>query len=225
MKIMSGELSPNTGHVSLDNKPIQEWPAKALAKRRAVLPQHAVLDFPFQVREVVALGRSPFRHDKARDAKVVHAALETFALGKYANRPYTMLSGGERQRVHLARVWAQISTFDTNKPSYLLLDEPTSALDLKYQRDLMLLLKNAVGEHSLGVVAALHDLNTAAYFADKLLLLKQGKLIASGSCDEVLTQANIEQVYELPIEFLRYQANGKQVIAIPTQAEYSEGKS
>lgn len=215
IKVLSGELTPAEGRVSLDDTALHEWSTRELAKRRAVLPQHAVLDFPFRVREVIALGRSPYLRDVDRDADIIKEAIATFDLGGYENRPYTRLSGGERQRVHLARVWAQICAFDSNKSKYLLLDEPTAALDLKHQRDLMILLKQAVQDHALGVVAALHDLNAAAHYADSLLLLKAGKLLAAGSCDQVLTSANIQQAYDVDVELLHYQSSGKQIVAMP----------
>lgn len=216
IKVLSGELAPTQGQVTLEGQALNHWPSKKLAQRRAVLPQHAVLDFPFRVIEVIELGRSPFLRNVKKDADLIEQALTVFDLLDYANRPYTQLSGGERQRVHLARVWVQICDFDANTPAYLLLDEPTAALDIKHQRALMDLLTLTAKKHNLGVVTALHDLNTAAYYAQSVILLKQGQLFACGRCDQVLNRQNIESVFEVPVELLRYQANGKQPIAIPS---------
>lgn len=215
IKALAGEIHPTAGNVSLDNIELQHWPAIELAKRRGVLAQQAVLDFPFQVREVVALGRSPYRRSPQKDARLIDEALAIFDIFRLAGRLYTSLSGGERQRVHLARVWVQLSDFETGIPRYILLDEPSSALDLRHQRELMALLKNTLHIQPMGAAVVLHDLNAAALYADQLILLKQGEVIASGSRETVLSRENIERAYNITVDILPYRASDKQAILIP----------
>jgi iron complex transport system ATP-binding protein len=222
IKVLAGELSPTRGQVTLDGKPISDWASGDLARRRAVMPQHASLDFPFQVRDVVALGRSPYPRDSVRDNKLVDDAMDCFDIRQFADRLYTRLSGGERQRVHLARIWVQLCEADKSSPGYLLLDEPTSALDLKHQRDLLALLKTSVSSGRLGVVIALHDLNNAAQYADQLILLNAGSIAASGPREHVLTVENIQKVYQVPIQFLHYTQGENQPIAVPACSQKAE---
>jgi len=223
IKLLSGEIQATQGMVSLEGEALQHWPALRLAQRRAVLPQHAALDFPFQVRDVVALGRSPHLSDRQRDRQCVSEAMQAFDVAQYARRLYTTLSGGERQRVHLARVWVQLAESSPEQPGYLLLDEPGSALDLRHVHELMQLLTQATRQRRLAVVAALHDLNTAARYADQLILLKQGEMLASGPVEQVMTVEHIQRCYELEVEFLDYQPNGRQVIAMPSNVMRMDG--
>lgn len=215
LRVLAGDVRPSAGSASLDGIGLQYWSVAELARHRAVLPQSLGLDFPFRVRDVVELGRSPYRSDIARDRRLVKEALELFDIAHLAERMYTTLSGGERQRVHLARVWVQISQPNHEHARYLLLDEPTSALDLKHQQALLSLLRQHVSEGGLGVLAALHDLNSAAQYADRLVLLDRGEIVASGAPDEVLTSGIVERIYQLPVEFLRYRPGERLVLAIP----------
>lgn len=215
IKVLSGEIRPTEGVVSLEGIELAGWPPLELAKRRGVLAQQAVLDFPFQVRGVVALGRSPYRRSPLKDARLIDEAMDLFDIRQFADRLYTTLSGGERQRVHLARVWVQLSDFETGITRYILLDEPTSALDLRHQGELMQLLKNTLKHQPLGAVVVLHDLNAAALYADQLILLRQGRVIACGAREQVLSRENIEQAYGINVDILRYQASERQAILIP----------
>jgi len=215
IKILGGELKPSSGSVSLDDRDLHSWSAGALARRRAIMPQHATLDFPFRVRDVVALGRSPYPRDAITDRRLVEEAMACFDISEFADRMYTTLSGGERQRVHLARVWVQLSDADQNSPGYLLLDEPTSALDMRHQRELLALLETTVRAGKLGVIAALHDLSSAAQVADQLILLDSGRIVASGPREQVLTVEHIQTVYQVPVNFLRYTPGVSQMIAVP----------
>ena len=215
IKVLSGELLPSNGQVSLDNTDLCSWPPVALARRRAVMPQHARLDFPFRVRDVVALGRSPFPRDVEKDRRLVAEAMACFDIRQLADRMYTTLSGGERQRVHLARVWVQLSDFKPDEPSYLLLDEPVSALDIKHQRELMGLLRDTVATGNMGVGVVLHDLGSAARHADRMILMQDGRVLAQGERDRVLTVENLEQAYQVPVNFIRYTQGSAYVLAIP----------
>ncbi len=215
IKVLAGEIRPTEGGVSLEGVALADWAPLELAKRRGVLAQQAVLDFPFQVREVVALGRSPYRRAPLKDARLIDQAMALFDISQFSDRFYTTLSGGERQRVHLARVWVQLSDFETGITRYILLDEPTSALDLKHQGELMLLLKNTLKRQPMGAVVVLHDLNAAALHADQLILLRQGEVIACGTREQVLSRENIERAYNIEVDILAYQASERQAILIP----------
>ena len=215
LQVLSGEIRPSAGKASLDGIGLEYWKVAELARHRAVMPQSPGLDFPFRVKDVVELGRSPFRADRSLDARLVQEAMGLFDIEHLAERMYTNLSGGERQRVHLARVWAQISQPGVEHARYQLLDEPTSALDLRHQQALLSQLREHVRHSQLGVLAALHDLNSAAQYADRLVLLDQGKVVAAGSPEQVLTSGMIEKIYKVPVEFLRYRPGDKLVIAIP----------
>ncbi len=216
IKGLSGETQPSSGRVQLDGIDLHRIKLDKLARCRAVLPQHSTLDFPFTVSEVVALGRSPYQADQSKDDKIITAALALFDMARLSNRLYTTLSGGERQRVQLARVWAQLDVLSVENPKYLLLDEPSAPLDLKHQLFLMTRLQQATRSKELGLVIALHDLNAAARYADHLILLSKGQVLAAGSRETVLTTENIERAYEVPVEFVPYTANAQQQILRPS---------
>jgi len=178
---LSGALPCAAGRVLLDGEDLTRWRPGPLAKRRAVLSQSHDLGFPFTVAEVVALGRFPHGPDPGDAARVVRA-LEEVGVGHLATRGWTRLSGGERQRVALARVLCQL---DSPGRHALLLDEPTSAQDLAQQRRLLQVARRFADDGN-AVVVVLHDLNLAAIVADRLVLLRDGEVVASGSAAEVL---------------------------------------
>lgn len=219
---MSGALKPRRGVVELGRRALSVWPSGLLARKRAVLPQHSELTFPFRVLEVVLLGRSPHAGYSTRDKDLAIARLallETETL-HLADRVYTSLSGGERQRVQLARVLTQIEFCDParkedrNDPAgagtgerFLLLDEPTSSLDPSHQHATLQTAVRACAR-GIGVVTVLHDLNLAAMYTDRIVMLKEGRIIAQGSPAEVLTEALIEEVFELPVSVVPHPKRG-----------------
>jgi iron complex transport system ATP-binding protein len=167
-------------------------PRNEVAKRLAYLPQRAASAVDFSVREVVAMGRSPYRagwqtHTED-DRAIVLDALETWELTPLADRTVDSLSGGETQRVSLARIFAQ-------RTPIVLLDEPSSALDLKQTRSLFERLLHEVRERNTACAVVIHDLVTAARFATRILLLHEGKEIANGAPEEVLTSGNMQRVF------------------------------
>lgn len=193
LKLLAGELEPTSGKVELDGGDLRRLGDEALARRRAVLPQ-GIPTPALTVAETVTLGRLPHRYTAAgpADADVVAQAMEDAALTPWHGRLMPTLSGGEAQRVHLARVQAQLESAAAGT-RYCFLDEPTSALDLSHQLELMHRLRRwAAG---WGVVAAIHDLNLAARFADRVAVLREGKLVACGSPSDVLTEALIEHAF------------------------------
>jgi iron complex transport system ATP-binding protein len=214
LKALSGEFKPVAGRALLDGKDLAAWPAATLARRRAVLPQHNHLAFGFSVADVVALGRSAHIDHVVRsdDNQAVGAALAAVGLSGFARRDYRQLSGGEQQRVHLARALAQIWGEDSrDESSYLLLDEPVSNLDPAYQQT-VLRTARVMADRGCGVVISLHDLNLAAAFADRVLLIAKGRFVAEGGPAEVLTPQRAEEVYGLPMLALTHPETGAPVL-------------
>jgi len=202
LRVLSGELKPHAGTVELLGRALESWPVRELARRRAVLSQHTTLEFAFSALEVVLLGRAPHGGGAGpRELAIAYAALAAAEIEQLADRWYTTLSGGEQQRVQLARVLAQIWEPVDEQPRLLLLDEPTSSLDLAHQHHTLALARR-FARHDTGVLAILHDLNLAAQYADRLLLLQRGQLLASGPPGDVLTAELIGRAFELPVHVM-----------------------
>lgn len=214
LKVMSGELAPAAGDVSLAGEPVYGMSHGDLARRRALMPQHAGLSFPFTVRDVVAMGRAPFQADRTpmADEDAVTWAMAATDISAFAARPYTRLSGGEQQRVHLARVLAQVWRPDgETSPRFLLLDEPTSSLDLAHQHA-TLHLAASLAASGVGVVAVVHDLNLAALYADRVAVISAGRLAALGAPDDVLEPELISSVFGLNVRRVPDAASGRHLI-------------
>ena len=201
---ISGELKAAEGDIQIASRPLQEWDLKALARQRAVLLQESPLTFPFTVIDVVLMGRSA-HHDgleTQRDIEIAAQMIEEVGLSGFEKRKYTQLSGGEKQRVHLARVLSQVWT-DTidSQTKYLLLDEPTSSQDLAAQH-LVLSSARRCADSGAAVLCVLHDLNQAAQYTDRILLLSDGKTAAIGTPRETLTPDHLKSVYGVPVRVL-----------------------
>jgi iron complex transport system ATP-binding protein len=196
LKVLSGELKAERGRVALHGCPLNAWKPRELARYWAVLPQGARLDFSFSVLEVVLLGRSPHLDgwETPEDYDIARAALAAVDALHLEARRFPGLSGGERQRVQLARVLAQIWEAPVpGKARFLLLDEPTAALDPAHQHLTLELARKLVRAQGIGVLAVLHDLNLASQYADRILLLSAGRLLASGPPEHVFTPLTIAQ--------------------------------
>ncbi|MFE6170711.1 ABC transporter ATP-binding protein [Streptomyces sp. NPDC056464] len=193
LRLLAGVLAPTAGVVTLDGRPLTEVGRRATARRVATVEQHADTQTELTVRDVVALGRIPHRRAwtpaTADDAEAVAAALERTGLTARAGQSWHTLSGGERQRTQIARALAQ-------EPRELLLDEPTNHLDIQHQLDLL----DLVADLPVTTVIALHDLNLAAMYCDRLLVLREGRAVTEGAPAEVLTPTLIEQVYGVRAE-------------------------
>ena len=200
LKVLSGDMSPTRGSVRMGGRPLGSWDPKESARIRAVLPQQSSLRFPFRAIEVALMGRSPhLRGSETRaDYAIARDALREAGVDGLENRLYSTLSVGEAQRVHLARVLAQIWEDVDGSPRYLLLDEPTSSLDLAHQHHTLTAARGFAGR-SVGVLMVLHDLNLAARYADRVLLLKECRKVVEGTPGEVLREETIEAVYDIPI--------------------------
>lgn len=193
---LCGELRADQGKVLLDQRQIGEWEGAHRAQRLAVLPQTSTLDFAFSVEEVVGMGRLPHQTGRQRDEEVVAAALHAADVGHLAGRRYTALSGGERQRVHLARVLAQLWPGEAGQT--LLLDEPTSMLDPLHQHTTLQAVR-AFADHGAAVLVILHDLNLAARYCDRILLLDNGRPHALDTPQQVLRPESLKAVFGLDV--------------------------
>lgn len=196
LKCIYRVLKPAGGCVRLNDVDIQNISYKNSAKKMAVLAQHNYYNFDFSVREVVMMGRSPHKkaleRENARDYAIVEEALKTVGMSRFAERSFSTLSGGEQQRVILARALAQ-------QTPCLILDEPTNHLDITHQLQLMKIVKGL----DVTVISAIHDLNIAAMFCDRLYVLKNGGIVGQGTPREVLTTEFIREIYEVESEIVQ----------------------
>ncbi|NKC29987.1 heme ABC transporter ATP-binding protein [Falsiroseomonas selenitidurans] len=201
LKLLAGEVAPDAGRVTLGGTALPHLHPRDLARRRAVMGQHATLSFPMPAEAVVALGRLPWHGtaQAARDQAAIATALREADVAHLARRAYATLSGGERQRVQLARALAQLD--GAAMPAALLLDEPTASLDAGHRAALLRRLRHLAGR-GLAVLVVLHDLQEAAFVADRVALLEHGRLIACGPPAEALEAGRLEQVYGLPFRHL-----------------------
>ncbi len=208
---LSGELPPAAGRVLLDGRALEAWPGRDRAQRLAVLPQSPSLSFPFAVEEVVAMGRLPHATGQVHDAEVVAAALAAADIAHLAGRSYLALSGGERQRVQLARVLAQL--WPGRAGQVLLLDEPTAMLDPLHQHAILQAVRR-LAARGVAVLTVLHDLNLAARYCDRLLLLGAGRIQALGTPQQVLQPASIEAVFGLEVLVQSHPERGHPLIIV-----------
>lgn len=196
MKVITGERKPSTGDVLLNGR--NDWPLNHQALMLGVLPQSSSLSFPFTVEEVVLLGRIPCASHRDENLMITGEALKKVDGLHLKDRHYTTLSGGERQRVHMARVLAQIWDESPYGQRYLLLDEPTSALDPAHQQ-LTLKMARQEADQGVGVMVIMHDLNLAARYSDRIVILKNGQMAAEGTPHQVLTPETIRQVFDIEV--------------------------
>lgn len=187
LKLLAGVDRPSSGTVRLDGEPLARMPRRRLARRVAMVAQHAETELHVTVRDVVRLGRIPYTGMIGADPEgtaVVDAALAATGLADMTERFWHTLSGGERQRVQIARALAQ-------DPDHLLLDEPTNHLDIAHQLEILALIRTL----DVTTVVALHDLNLAAMFCDHIVVLSGGRIVAAGTPVQVLTEPLIAAVY------------------------------
>ena len=204
MAALAGELPVHAGAVALDGRPLGEVSAAAQARRRAVLPQSASLTFDLEVDELVAMGAYP--HPGLAPAEVQALAARALDLADAAalrGRRYRELSGGEQQRVQLARVLVQcLGARAPGQARYLLLDEPTASLDPRHQHGLLRAAAGLARSDEVGVLAILHDVNLAARWCDRLVLLADGGVAADGPPDAVLDAQLLQRVYGASVTLL-----------------------
>jgi iron complex transport system ATP-binding protein len=202
LRCLAGELRPDSGEVTLLGRALPRWPAREMARHRAVMPQASALAFPLRAREVAALGRIPWGGGEAG----VEAALAAAGAAHLAARWYGTLSGGEAQRVQLGRVLAQLHGTPPER-SLLMLDEPTASLDLMHQHRILAAARARAAEGA-AVVMVLHDLHLAARHATHVLLLREGAPLASGTVAEMLDAPLLSAAYGVPLRRVPDPAGG-----------------
>lgn len=199
-----GELPLERGEVLFDGESLRAMSPRERARKLALLPQESSLQFPFTVFEVAKLGRIPHPPDTGRDERIVEEALRAAGAWHLADRLYPTLSGGERQRVQFARVLAQLDGAPEGAPQALLLDEPTSNLDLEHQHTILRAARDLAASRGIAVMAILHDLDLASAYADRLLLLRGGRVVAEGTPWEVLTEEKVGEVFGVRATVLQH---------------------
>jgi iron complex transport system ATP-binding protein len=228
LKAFSGEWVPSAGSITYNGTDLTRIDKLSLARRRAVMTQLPELHFPLSVEEIVMMGRYPhfsFRPGPT-DRAICEKVMSHLSIQSLSGRDYLTLSGGERQRVQFARALAQIwedpapleaphsptalsptgqSTLSTGLPAsgcrYLFLDEPVSSLDIHYQHQLLQLARDLVKE-KIVLIAVLHDLNLALHYADRMIFMKQGRIVAEGSVPGIVTPALIREVFDIEARLL-----------------------
>jgi len=222
LRLAGGLLEPASGSVWLEGHDLAAIPRRAAARRLAGIPAEEASVFPFSVRETVQLGRHPWRGAFApltpEEEALIDRALERTALTELAERAVPALSSGERQRVSIARCLVQ-------QADVCLLDEPTAHLDLGQRLRMLRVLREEAHVYGRTVLAVLHDLNLAASFADRIVLLVDGRVLADGAPADVLTAALVERAFGTPVRIMPHPDHGAPVVvpleAVPPQRSVS----
>lgn len=193
LKCIYRVLKPEKGAIYLDQRELSSLSVKESAKKIAVVAQHNFYNFDFKIEEVVMMGRSPHKRsmerDNAEDYRIVNECIRQVGMSNFKGRSFSTLSGGEQQRIILARALAQ-------QTDCIVLDEPTNHLDIKYQLQLLDIVRNL----NRTIISAIHDLNIAAMYCDYLYAMKDGEVVAMGTPREILTPDLIERLYEVRAE-------------------------
>lgn len=205
LKLLSGVLTPDSGTISLAGAALASMSRRHVAQRIAVVPQETHPAFEYTVLEMALMGRhphlGPFQLEGPADLAIARESLAATGTLHLADRSYMALSGGEKQRVIIASALAQT-------PEVLLLDEPTASLDLGYQLEIGLLMRRLNRARSATMVMATHDLNLAASLCDTLVLMRNGRVLASGQTSEVLTSAMVRELYDIEADVRRHELAG-----------------
>jgi len=213
LKVLSGVLAPRAGSVTLEGRPLNELGPREIARRTAFVGQELAAEFSFTVEELVLMGRAPhlgrLALETERDFEIAREAMKSTGVHEFADRAIDEVSGGERQRAFLAMALAQ-------EPKLLLLDEPASHLDLAHQIAFFDLLAELVGQRGIAALVAGHDLNVAADYASRLLVLAGGKLVADDEPGKVLTAELIREHWGAEVVITASPASGRpHVVAVP----------
>jgi iron complex transport system ATP-binding protein len=212
VRALTGLVPLAAGEVLVEGRPVRRWPRAELARVLGVVPQREEIAFPLLVEETVFLGRyarlGPLAAPSPADRLAVLSAMVRCDVAGLARRTVDSLSGGEWQRVRLARALAQ-------EPRALVLDEPTASLDVRHEMELLELVRRLVDDGMAGLVIT-HQLNLAARFADRMLLLDRGRVAAEGSPAEVLTRETLGRVFEWPVAVTTWCDGSPQVVPLRT---------
>ncbi|MCY4211737.1 MAG: heme ABC transporter ATP-binding protein [Gammaproteobacteria bacterium] len=219
LKLLSGELRPTAGVITLEGEALKKWSKLDYARKRAVMPQSTVIAFPFTVFEVVLLGRSPHIRgfEDARDHAITLSAMRLTEVQELALRYYDTLSGGEKQRVQFARALTQIWGDEQISTRYLFLDEPVAGMDPAHQHAALKIARE-FSRREVGVLVVLHDINLAAMYADRIAVFQGGNLYHYGTPDQVLTEPLIKEVFDLDVMLQRHPIRGCSVV-IPSPSD------
>ena len=211
LKLLGRLLAPDAGTVTLDDRPIADWPRQAIARRIAMVPQETHPAFDYTVLELVLMGRYPHLGTLAiegpSDLGIARDALRATGMSTFETRPFSTLSGGEKQRVVIASALAQ-------QADVLLLDEPTASLDPGHQLEIADLLSELNRTRGLGLVLSTHDLNLAASVCRDLVMLSEGSVVGAGPTGEVLTGANVERLYGIRAD-VRFHPEAGHLTVVP----------
>ncbi|MDR9829001.1 ABC transporter ATP-binding protein [Vibrio sp. FNV 38] len=211
VNMLAGQTQPDIGSIALNGHDVSTFSAKALAKQVAFLPQSLPQASGLTVKELVKLGRYPWRGVFGRfnhsDHEIIEQAMQSTQVSEYAEHYAEKLSGGERQRAWISMLIAQQSPV-------LILDEPTSALDVHHQYQVLDLLKYLNTEHGKGVLIILHDLNLTLRFADHIIALKSGKIAFSGSKDQILNEQVLTDLYHTSIKLIDHPTQDNKVAIV-----------
>jgi len=201
LRLLTGLQPPGSGHVTLNDRGMTLWSNDELSRLRAVMRQQSHMAFSWSVEEVIAMGRAPW--PSSLTDEVVHQVMALTGCDSLKGRDFCRLSGGEQQRVQLARALAQL--WQNGAPhGWLFLDEPTSALDLYHQQHVLRLLKRLATQGTLSVCVVLHDLNLAALWSDRIVLLHRGRVVAQGTPDQVLDEDILQRWYQADLRVYRH---------------------
>lgn len=217
---MNKVLKPSKGTVLVNDQDVSDMKLKDIAKIIGYVPYTSSDTFPLSVVDTVLMGRSPHTGWKPKEAdlNIVYNVLKLLDIDDLAMRPFNELSAGQHQRVMLARGLAQ-------DPQILLLDEPTSNLDIRHQLEVTRLLRDLSRTQDLLVVMISHDINISAKFSDRMILLKEGTIFATGTPDEVITEDNIREAYGVESEVIRYEGHPHVILKEPVPIEKAAHKT
>ncbi len=196
LKLISGYLKPSSGSVKIDGRNINEFDSLEIAKIFSYVPQFTYSIFPYSVYEIVMMGRTPYfnfaGYESNEDREIVEEALQRLELDLLAEKGINEISGGEAQRAFIAKALVQ-------RAKVMLLDEPNAHLDIKHQIQIFELLAQLNEEEELTIITVSHDLNLPGHFSKKILLLKEGEMLKYGDKKEILTEKNINEVFEVNV--------------------------
>ena len=201
LRVLTGFQMPDSGGITLAGRSLNDWSGEALSRKRAVMRQRSGMAFSWPVEDVIAMGRAPWPEKETKS--IVREVMALTGCDTLAGRDFCQLSGGEQQRVQLARALAQL-WLEGQPHGWLFLDEPTSALDLYHQQHILRLLRRLSLMGTLSVCVVLHDLNLAALWADRIVLLHEGRLVANGSPQEVLDETTLQHWYQADLRVFRH---------------------
>lgn len=204
LKVISGILKVQKGKVLYNKQPVSGFDRRELAKKIAYIPQDPLFAFPFTVSEVLLMGRAPyigrFEFERDSDRAIAVAAMEKVGISHLEHRLITEISSGERQLASIARALVQ-------EPEVMLLDEPATFLDIRHRTEIMKILKRLKEERDILIIAATHDIFTALFHFDEIIMIKDGKVFAEGSTDIVVNRENLSFLYDTDVSVRKEDGN------------------